>query len=82
MRKKSLLVSANAPMTGPVVFLEAGLWILDTPGLDVDVDISTTDVEDSRVINGQISITGPTKIFAELKKGLNVSLAIRQVARA
>ncbi len=78
MRKKSLLVSANAPFIGPRVCLEEGFWRIEQVEMGIEVNVQIIGEEIFFLEQG-INIEGPATVQAELKSGKGVSLAVRQV---
>lgn len=81
MRKKSLLVSANAPFTGPRVILEEGTWIIDEIDKGIEINVKIVGGE-AMFMSGDLRLVGPVTVQAELLNGLNICLSARQVSDA
>ena len=79
MRKKALLVGANASFEGPWVNLESGEWLVE-PSPDVSVDTTSLVVEvkpEGTLIRGPSRVRG---IVHESYKGPGIFLSAKQIS--
>ena len=79
MRKKALLVGANASFEGPWVNLEEGTWLVEPPS---GVEIESNRAMD-RLLGAGLQVPGPCRIRAIISDdydGPEVCLSVREVA--
>ena len=81
MRKKALLVGANASFEGPWVNLEEGTWLVEPPS---GVEIEVGEYNDlAKLLGGGSQLEGPCRIRAIISDdydGPEVCLSVREVA--
>lgn len=84
MKKKALLVGAQASFSGPWVNLEQGQWLVE-PGSD-QVELVVEAEQVMSVFNGgkEVFLAGPCRIRAEVSadyEGERIHLDVRQLSR-
>lgn len=88
MRRKALIIGALGPFSGPKVWLEKGVWVVDAPDEGWDENMIRLEIDENSQVevtdDGDLLVQGPGWIKVHLLEKFNkaVFLGATQSSRS